>query len=77
MIQQEQVKKQLEGQLDKVNHRLQILDMIEEKLFKMKELAQRVIDEELNEEDIQEINKRVQDLGEQVKLLDSEATKLS
>lgn len=77
MTQQEQAKNQLEEQLWKVNHRLQILDMIEEKLFKMKELAQKVIDEDLTEEDIQEINKEVQDLGEQVKLLDSEATQLA
>ena len=77
MTEQEQVKKQLEEQLEKVKRRLQILDMIEEKLLQMKELAQRVIDEELTDEEIQEINKQVQNLGEQVKLLDSEATQLS
>lgn len=63
MTEQEQVKKQLEGQLEKVNHRLKVLDMIEEKLFRMKELSQKVIDEDLTEEEIQEINKEVQDLG--------------
>lgn len=77
MPEQEQVKKQLEEQLEKVRRRLQILDMIEEKLFQMKELAQRVIDEGLTDEEIQQFNKEVQNLGEQVKLLDSEATQLS
>ncbi len=77
MTEQELVKKQLEEQLEKVKQRLQMLDMIEEKLFQMKELAQRVIDEDLTDEEIQEINKQVQNLGEQVKLLDSEATQLS
>jgi len=77
MTEQEQVKKQLQEQLENVRQRLQLLDMIEEKLFKMKELTQRVIDEELTDEEINEINKQVQNLGEQVKLLDSEATQLS
>lgn len=77
MTEQEQVKKQLQEQLEKVKQRLQIIDRIEEKLFKMKELAQKVIDEDLIDEEIQEINKQVQNLGEQVKLLDSEATQFS
>ncbi|AKL93785.1 hypothetical protein CACET_c02690 [Clostridium aceticum] len=77
MTEKEQVKKQLQEELEKVKQRLQMLDMIEEKLFQMKELAQRVVDEDLTDEEIQEINKQVQTLGEQVKLLDSEATQLS
>lgn len=39
MTEREEVKKQLEEQLEKVKQRLRILDMIEEKLFQMKELA--------------------------------------
>jgi hypothetical protein len=77
MTEQEQVRKKLQEQLDKVNRRLEILDMIEEKLLQMKKLAERVVDEELAQEEIQEINKKVQNLGEQVRLLDSEATLLS
>lgn len=77
MAEQEQIKKHIQEQLEKVNRRLKILDMIEEKLFRMRELAQRVIDEEITDEEIEEINKQVQDLGEQVRLLDSEATLLS
>ncbi|NMA68000.1 MAG: hypothetical protein GX958_01085 [Desulfitobacterium sp.] len=77
MTEQEQVKEQLQEQLEKVKQRLQILDMIEEKLFQMKELAQRVIDEDLTDVEIQEINHEVKNLGEQVKLLDREATQFS
>jgi hypothetical protein len=51
--------------------------MIEEKLFQMKELAQRVIDEDLSDKEIEDINHEVQSLGQQVKLLDREATQLS
>ena len=71
------IRKQLEKQLEKVNRRLEILDMIEEKLLFMKVLTQRVIDEDLTDEEILEINMKVNNLGEQVSLLDMQATELS
>ena len=77
MTEQDQAKKQLIEQLKKVNMRLQILDMIENKLLKMKELAGRVIEEDLTEKEIQDINKQVQELVAEVDLLDSEPTELS
>lgn len=77
MTEQEQVKEQMEEKLKKVNFRLQILDMIEDKLLKMKKLAQRVVDEDLTEKEIRDINREVQGLGEQVKLLDSQPAQLS
>ena len=73
----EDVRKQLEKQLEKVNRRLEILDMIEEKLYHMKFLTQRVIDEDLTDEEILEINMKVNNLGEQVSLLDMQVTELS
>ena len=73
----EDVRKQLEKQLEKVNRRLEILDMIEEKLYHMKFLTQRVIDEDLTDEEILEINMEVNNLGEQVSLLDKQVTELS
>ena len=73
----EDVKKQLEKQLEKVNRRLEILDMIEEKLYHMKELTQRALDEDLMDEEIIKINMKVNNLGEQVSLLDMQATELS
>ena len=51
--------------------------MIEEKLYHMKVLTQRVIDEDLTDEEILEINMKVNNLGEQVSLLDMQATELS
>ena len=71
------IRKQLEKQLEKVNRRLEILDMIEEKLYHMKFLTQRVIDEDLTDEEILEINMKVNNLGEQVSLLDMQVTELS
>ena len=73
----EDVRKQLEKQLEKVNIRLEILDMIEEKLLCMKVLTQRVIDEDLTDEEILEINMKANKLGEQVNLLDMQVTELS
>lgn len=77
MTDNDNIKKELEEQLEKVKKRLQILDMIDEKLLHMRKLAQRVVYEDLNNEEIHEINKKVQNLEEQVKLLDSESTRLS
>ena len=77
MTYQDQVKKQLIEQLQKVNMRLQILGMIENKLLKMKELAQRVVEEDVTEREIQKINEQIQELVTEVELLDSEPTQLS
>ena len=77
MTEQAYVKKELEAQLEKVKQRLQILDMIEERLLQMRELVQKVVDEDLTEEELQKINQQVKYMEEQVRLLDSESTSLS
>ena len=77
MTEQDGAKKELIEQLQKVNMRLQILDMIENKLLKMKELAGRVVEEDLTEKKIEDINKQVQELVAEVDLLDSEPKELS
>jgi len=77
MLAQQQIKEQLEDQLEKVKQRLLILDMIEDKLFQMKELAQRVVDKDLSDKEVQDINEKVLSLKEQVILLDSETTKFA
>lgn len=73
----EEIKQALEEALNQVIERLSRLDMIEERLLRMKQLAQRVITEDLTEDEIKDINKQVNDLREQVSLLDREATSLS
>ena len=70
-------KKELEDQLQEVKQRLEILDMIDGRLFEMKKLAQRVIDEELSEMEIEEINNQVKALEQEVILLDKDSTQLS
>lgn len=76
MIEQE-IKEELEKELNQVNIRLEILDMIEDRLIQMKELAERVINGHLTDEEMEKLNKQVQDLKSQVSLLNSEATMLS
>lgn len=68
-------KKKLIAYLNQVNTRLQILDMIEDRLLKMKELAERVVSEDLTDEEIQCINSQVQELVKEVELLDTTPTK--
>ena len=70
-------KKELEDQLQEVKQRLEILDMIDGRLFEMKKLAQRVIGEELSEMEIEEINNQVKALEQEVILLDKDSTQLS
>ncbi|WZL73752.1 hypothetical protein QBE52_03180 [Clostridiaceae bacterium 35-E11] len=76
MTAQEQ-RKHLEEQLEKVKQRLQLLDMMEEKLIQMKQLAQKRIEKDVTVEQIQKMNDQVRNLEKQVRLLDSESTKLS
>ena len=73
----EQLRKELEEQLELVKRRLQILDMIDERLYEMKRLAKKVIDEDLSRWEARKINKKVRKLEKEVKLLDRESTELS
>ena len=72
-----EIKKKLQKELNQVNISLEILDMIEGRLIQMKELAERVINEDLTDEEMEGMNKQVQALKEEIILLDSEATMLS
>lgn len=67
--------KKLTEHLKQVNARLHILDMIEVRLLRMKVLAERVVREDLAEEEIQDINQQVQELSKEVELLDTVPTK--
>lgn len=69
--------KKLVEHLNQVNARLHILDMIEARLLQMKVLAERVVSEDLEEEEIQKINGQVQELVKEVELLDTAPTKYS
>lgn len=73
MKDQRQVKEEMKQELERVKYRTEILDLIEEKLFKMRALAQRVVDEDLSDEETEEMNQQVQFLDQEIKLLNSES----
>jgi hypothetical protein len=77
MTDQDQVLREQLNYLERVKYRIQLLDLIEEKLLQMRMLAHRVIDEDLTEKEIQKINKEVKHLEEQVNLLDRQSTQQS
>lgn len=64
-----EVKTGLQEQLEKVRQKLLLLDEIEAKLLQMKSLAQRILDEALTENEIGQINRNVNELEVQVRLL--------
>lgn len=73
MIEPEPDKSQLEEQLKLVKQRIEILNMIEEKLIKMRELAQNVVDNDLTQREIEAISREVKSLEEQINLLNLES----
>ena len=77
MTEQDQIKKKLIEQLDKVKLSLQTLGMIERKLLNIKDLAERVLEEDLTDKEIQELNQQVQALVAEVDLLARQPTQLS
>lgn len=77
MSDKERRKAQLEEELVQVKHRMQLLDMVEERMIRIRELAQFVVDHKLSPLEMQVINQEVDQLQEEIKLLNSEATPLS
>ncbi|SES84975.1 hypothetical protein SAMN05660297_00715 [Natronincola peptidivorans] len=63
------VRKQLEQQLLKIKREIEVLNMKEEKLIKMKRLINRVIENDLEQKEISLINKQVKAIGKQVDML--------
>jgi chorismate mutase len=66
-------KEDLTKELQWVKYRIQILDMIEERLLIMRQLAEVVRDNKLNENEIREINQRIEKLVNEINALDEES----
>lgn len=77
MTEKEQIKKDLEDQLEEVKHRIQILDLTQDRLLKMRKIAQSGVGGGLTEEEVKKANKQIKDLQEQIRLLSAERTQLS
>ena len=77
MTEKDHLKRALQNQLEEVKQRLQILDLTEERLIEMRELAEKRVRGKLTAEEIQEANSRLKTLEQQIKLLSCERTLLS
>ncbi|WP_258049872.1 hypothetical protein [Clostridium weizhouense] len=72
----EEIKQELKQELMWVKYRQRMLDIIEEKLFQMKQLAEKAKEKSLSADESKELNDRLNNLAEQVKALDEESRRI-
>lgn len=75
MFEKEELKKELESELDWVQYRLKILDIIDRKLLQMKKLANHANESNLNPEELEVLNAKLNNVAAQIKALDEESRK--
>lgn len=76
MDEREELVQQLKEELKWVKYRTRMLDIIEEKLLKMRRMAEIAIEENLSADEVEAINSQIKDLEEQVKAFDSESKRI-
>ena len=75
MNQKEELRQELEEELQWVKYRQKMLDIMEKKLLKMREMAERAKQDNLDETYLKVLNDRINDLATQVRALDAESRK--
>lgn len=73
MDEKEELKKELQQELQWVQYRQKMLDIMEEKLLQMKQLTEQAKQGNLTEREVKELNSRLNNLAAQVRALDSES----
>lgn len=73
MNEKEELRKELEKELQWVQYRQKMLDIIEKKLLQMKQLAERAKQANCTSEELEELNAKLNDLASQVRAIDSES----
>lgn len=73
MDEREELKQELKSELQWVKYRIRMLDIIEEKLVKMKRLEEQSKQDNLTVGEIETLNSRLKDLEKQVIALDGES----
>ena len=68
----EELKKELERQLAEVNEKIEILDMLDERLLKIKGLLERIERGELDRQEERDIRREIKELEDEVNLLSRE-----
>lgn len=77
MNEREELEKKLKEELQWVKYRQRMLDVVEEKLTKMKNIAEQAKEKSLTESELRELNIELNNLSEQVKAIDSESRIIS
>lgn len=75
MDEREELKQELEQELQWIKYRQRILDIIDYKLLQMRQLAEMAKQENITAGELEAINVRLNDLATQVRALDSESRK--
>lgn len=76
MDEREELKQELKLELQWVKYRIRMLDIIEEKLVKMRNMAEVAKERNLSADEVESINTEINNLAEQVRALDEESRKL-
>jgi len=76
MDEREELKQELKSEFQWVKYRMRMLDIIEEKLVKMRNMAEVAKEVNLSEYEIEAINIEINNLAEQIKALDEESRKI-
>ena len=75
MDEREELKEELKSELQWVKYRIRMLDIIEEKLVEMRNMAEVAKEGNFSEDKVKSINAEINDLAEQVRALDEESRK--
>ncbi|MBX4265173.1 hypothetical protein [Clostridium estertheticum] len=73
MDEKEELKQEMQQQLEWVEYRQKMLDIIEVKLLQMREIMEQGKEENLSSEEIEVLNAKLNNLASQVNAIDSES----
>lgn len=76
MDEREKLKQELEQELQLVQYRIKMLDIIEEKLIQMREMAEQIKEGNLTIKGIEVLNIEINNLAEQIKAIDGESKRV-
>jgi hypothetical protein len=76
MYEKEELKQELEQELQWVQYRMKILDTIEKKLMQMRQIAEQAKAGNQGTEEIEILNAKLSNLAAQVRALDAESRKI-
>ncbi|MBN7573054.1 hypothetical protein C1H57_00365 [Clostridium sp. 2-1] len=75
MDEREELKEELKAELQWIKYRIRMLDIIEERLLKMREIIGKAKELNLNANKVEEMNMEINDLAQQIRALDGESRK--